>query len=57
MTKLDFKTVTTHVQLRNIVINKKRHCALGLNVVTFILELFEHLFCCFLGSFLDLLEP
>jgi hypothetical protein len=43
-TKLDFETITTHVQLRSIVIKRKHHCALGLDVVIFILELFKHLF-------------
>ncbi len=47
MRKLDFEIVTTHVQLKSVVINRKHHCALGLDVVTSILELFKHIFLLF----------
>jgi hypothetical protein len=51
MIESNFETVTIHVQLRSVVINRKHHCALGLDVVTFIQEIFEHLFFLFFKFF------
>jgi hypothetical protein len=44
-----FKIVAIHVLLKNMVINRNHHCALGLNVVTLGLVFFDNLFLFYWG--------